>query len=70
MYLISVYFDEKTDAKIQNLTKQVAKYTNNEILLERKVPPHMTISSFHSFPPAQSVEGTSIFSPFSNTAVT
>ena len=56
MYLISIYFDEKTDAKIQNLTKQVAKYTNNETLLERKVPPHMTISSFHSYREETAVE--------------
>ena len=49
MYLISIYFDEKTDSKIQNLTKQVAKHTQNEILLERNVPPHLTISSFHSY---------------------
>ena len=49
MYLISVYFDEKTDAKIQNLTKQVAKCTQNNILLEKNVPSHLTICSFHSY---------------------
>lgn len=49
MYLISIYFDEKTDAKFQNLTKQIAKHTRNEILLERNVPSHLTVSAFHSY---------------------
>lgn len=49
MYLISIYFDEKTDAKIQNLTKQIAKHTGNEILLERNVPSHLTLSAFHAY---------------------
>ena len=48
MYLISIYFDEKTDEKIRYLMEQVAKNTGNTTLLDDKVPPHITISAFET----------------------
>lgn len=46
MYLISIYFDKKTNKRIQEYMNQVAKKTGNTYMLEGKVPPHITISSF------------------------
>lgn len=46
MYLISLYFDEKTNTTIQKLVNQVAKETGNGFMVEEHVPPHITISSF------------------------
>lgn len=49
MYLISIYFDEKTDARFRGYMKQIAKQTGNNVMLEGEVPPHITISAFHSY---------------------
>lgn len=46
MYFISLYFDKKTDTRIQRYIDQVAKLSGNEFMRVNKVPPHMTISSF------------------------
>ena len=46
MYLISAYFDEATNNRIQQFISQVAKKTGNTYMLDEKVPPHITISSF------------------------
>lgn len=48
MYLISIYFDEATNKTIQNLIKQIARNTGNTYMLDRDVPPHITISSFEA----------------------
>lgn len=48
MYLISVYFDKKTNKKIQNLIDEVASRTGNPFMTENRVPPHITISSFET----------------------
>ena len=48
MYLISIYFDEKTNRTIQNYIDQVAKETGNLFMKEGKVPPHITISAFET----------------------
>ena len=48
MYLISVYFDEKTNKNIQNLIAKVAKKTGNDFMIEGKVPPHITVSAFET----------------------
>lgn len=48
MYLISIYFDEKTDKKIKYLMEQVAINTGNTTLLDDNVPPHITISAFET----------------------
>ena len=48
MYLISIYFDEKTDKKIRYLMEQIAKNTKNNTLLEDHVPPHITLLAFET----------------------
>ena len=48
MYLISIYFDDETNKKIQNYINAVAKHTGNTYMLEGKVPPHITISSMEA----------------------
>lgn len=46
MYLISAYFDDETNHRIQQYINQVAKKTGNTYMLDGQVPPHITISSF------------------------
>lgn len=48
MYLISLYFDEKTDNRISQYIQQVAKASGNTYMLDGNVPPHMTISAFET----------------------
>ena len=48
MYLISIYFDDKTDKKIRYLMGQIAKNTGNTTLLDDNVPPHITLSAFET----------------------
>lgn len=48
MYLISIYFDEKTNKKIQQYINQVAEKTGNTFMLDGNVPPHITISAFET----------------------
>lgn len=45
-YLVSLYFDDKTNKQILKYMKSVAVATGNDYMLEHKVPPHITISSF------------------------
>ena len=46
MYLVSLYFDEKTEEKIQSFINQVAEKTGNTFMVDGKVPPHMTVCEF------------------------
>ena len=46
MYLISLYFDEKTNKRIQQYIDQIAKKTGNRFMSD--VPPHITISAFET----------------------
>jgi len=48
MYLISIYFDEKTNRTIQQYIKKVAEQTGNTLMLDGNVPPHITISAFEA----------------------
>ena len=48
MYLISIYFDEVTEKRISSYMKQIGKATGNMLMLEGKVPPHITIAAFHA----------------------
>lgn len=48
MYLVSIYFDEKANKKIQRYIDQVAKETGNRFMLDGNVPPHMTVSAFEA----------------------
>jgi hypothetical protein len=46
MYIISIYFDEKTESKIRSYMKQIARHTENAHMLDGDVPPHITIGGF------------------------
>ena len=46
MYLISIYFDEKTTKRIQQYINKVAQRTGNPFMTEGRVPPHITVSAF------------------------
>lgn len=48
MYLISVYFDERTNQRIQKMINTVAEKTGNRFMTEGKVPPHLTVSAFET----------------------
>ena len=48
MYLVSVYFDEKTNHKIQRWIDQISEKTGNMFMVEGHVPPHITVSAFES----------------------
>ena len=48
MYLVSIYFDEKTDKRIRQLIRAVAKESGNTYMLDANVPPHITISGFET----------------------
>ncbi len=47
-YLVSLYFDDKTNQKILKYMTAVAEATGNDYMLKYKVPPHITISSFEA----------------------
>lgn len=48
MYLISVYFDKKTNDRIESYIRQVAKRSGNTFMTEKNVPPHLTISALET----------------------
>ena len=48
MYLVSIYFDEKTNRKLQQYINKVAEQTGNTFMLDGNVPPHITISAFET----------------------
>ena len=48
MYLVSLYFDDKTTIKIQNLIDKVAEKSNNKFMIDNNVPPHITIGAFET----------------------
>lgn len=48
MYLISVYFDDKTQNRIQSYINDVASACGNMFMIENQVPPHITISAFET----------------------
>ena len=48
MYLISVYFDDVTNKRIQGYIDRVAASTGNSFMLDNKVPPHLTVSAFET----------------------
>ena len=56
MYLVSIYFDEKTNKHIQRLINQVAERTGNRFMLDGEVPPHITISAFETQDEASAIE--------------
>ena len=48
MYLISIYFDEKTDKQIRRLMSQVAEQTGNTFMQDNHVPPHITVAAIET----------------------
>ena len=48
MYLVSIYFDEKTNQKIQKYINQVAEKAGNSHMLNGNVPPHITVTAFEA----------------------
>lgn len=48
MYLITAYFDEKTNKTLQRWIDQVASASGNHFMADHKVPPHLTITSFEA----------------------
>lgn len=56
MYLVSIYFDEKTSKKIQQYINKVAECTGNTFMLDGNVPPHITISAFETQDEAAAIE--------------
>lgn len=56
MYLVSIYFDEKTNKKFQKFINQVAQKTGNTFMLDGKVPPHITVSAFEALEEKQIIE--------------
>ena len=45
MYLISVYFDDKSNKIISNYINKIAQKTENTFMTDNHVPPHLTIMS-------------------------
>ena len=48
MYLVSLYFDDKTSRKIQGFINKVASKSGNSFMIDGNVPPHITITSFQT----------------------
>lgn len=48
MYLITLYFDEKTSEELSRLIQLVEKKTGNDFMTENHVPPHMTVGAFEA----------------------
>ena len=48
MYLVSLYFDDKTVIKIQNFINKVAEKSKNKFMIYNNVPPHITIGAFET----------------------
>lgn len=48
MYLVSLYFDDKTTIKIQKLINKVAEKSKNKFMIDNNVPPHITIGAFET----------------------
>lgn len=48
MYLISVYFDEKSNRILQRYIDQISEATGNHFMTDNNMPPHMTISAIEA----------------------
>ncbi len=51
MYLVSIYFDDKTNRQMQAYINAVAQATGNDFMVAGNVPPHITISAFETSKP-------------------
>lgn len=48
MYLITAYFDEKTNKILQRYIEKIASVSGNNFMTGHNVPPHMTISAIEA----------------------
>ena len=48
MYLITLYFDDKTTKELQRWIHLVAEAMGNDFMTENAVPPHMTLGAFEA----------------------
>lgn len=48
MYLVSIYFDEETNKTIQKYMKMLASETGKSFMIDKNVPPHLTIAAFET----------------------
>lgn len=48
MYLISLYFDEKSNNTIQSYINKTESITDNYFMSEHHVPPHLTLMALHT----------------------
>lgn len=48
MYLISIYFDDKTEQIMQKYINQVAKASRNTFMLDGNITPHITLLGFQT----------------------
>lgn len=56
MYLISIYFDTKTENTMQALINQIAKATGNTFMTDGKIPPHITLLAFETKDEEKAIE--------------
>lgn len=56
MYLISIYFDEKTEHMMQSYINQVAKVTGNTFMIDGNIPPHITLLAFEAMDEEKTIE--------------
>lgn len=56
MYLITAYFDEKTNRRIQKYIDCAAAKSENTFMLDAKVPPHLTLSAFETRQETQAIQ--------------
>ena len=48
MYLVSIYFDEKTEQKIRGYIEKIAEKTGNGFMVDNHVPPHITVAAIET----------------------
>lgn len=60
MYLVSIYFDEKSEDWIRKYIVNVAEKTGNSFMIDNKVPPHITIASFDTDNEEKVIENLSV----------
>lgn len=48
MYLVSIYFDNKSSGKLQGFINKAAVKSGNNYMIDGQVPPHITIASFQA----------------------
>lgn len=48
MYLVSIYFDEKTEKRIRGYIERIAEKTGNGFMVDNHVPPHITVAAIET----------------------